>query len=215
MRLIDSYKKYIQCVLFTLVIGLTSLSSAEETSTANILVVGDSLSSAYGIDIKQGWVHLLQQRLDLKHHFRVINASITGDTTQGGLKRLPSLLQEYSPVLVIIELGGNDGLRGYPLTKMRENITQMIELSRTNNAKVLLLGIRIPPNYGRRYSEGFFNSYANIAAETQTALVPIFMAGVDENLDAMQSDGIHPNASAQPQLLENVWPHLYELIDIQ
>lgn len=216
MRLIGLKSSYIRRVFFAALLMLSAITSAQEhTAKSNIIVLGDSLSSAYGIDIKQGWVHLLQQQLNQHYgeqQYRVINAAITGDTTQGGLKRLPALLEKYSPQTVIIELGGNDGLRGYPLGKLRENITQMIELSRANNAQVLLLGIRIPPNYGRRYSEGFFNSYASIAAASQTALVPIFMAGVDENLDAMQSDGIHPSASAQPQLLENVWPHLEPLI---
>ena len=193
----------------TLFISLLSISVQAQT----LLVLGDSLSAAYGMELKQGWVHLLEQRLQLKiPHSQVINAGVTGDTTSGGLKRLPTLLQEHLPQLVIIELGGNDGLRGYPLGQLQKNISAMIELSHNSGAEVLLLGIRIPPNYGRRYSEGFFNSYAKLASVNDTALVPFFMAGVGANIEMMQADGIHPNAKAQPQLLENVWAHLVPLV---
>lgn len=215
MGLAGINRHYFNGALLLLLACFSAVSHGQETytTTKNIIVLGDSLSSAYGIDIKEGWVQLLQQKLNQQSYsYNVINAAITGDTTQGGLKRLPALLDNYAPELVIIELGGNDGLRGYSLTKLRENLTAMIELSRNKNAQVLLLGIRIPPNYGRRYSEGFFNSYANIATATNTVLVPVFMAGVDEDLDAMQADGIHPNARAQPQLLENVWPYLKPLL---
>ena len=158
----------------------------------------------------------MEQRLQQKNpHSQVINAGVTGDTTAGGLKRLPTLLQEYQPQLVVIELGGNDGLRGYPLGQLHKNISAMIELSHNSGAEVLLLGIRIPPNYGRRYSEGFFNCYARLASEKQTALVPFFMEGVGDNVELMQADGIHPNASAQPKLLENVWPHLEPIVSSQ
>lgn len=193
----------------TLLISLLSISAQAQT----LLVLGDSLSAAYGMELKQGWVHLLEQRLQQKNlHSHVINASVTGDTTAGGLKRLPTLLQEYQPYLVIIELGGNDGLRGYPLGQLHKNISAMIEISHNSGAEVLLLGIRIPPNYGRRYSEGFFNSYAKLANTSQTALVPFFMAGVGDNVELMQADGIHPNAKAQTQLLENVWAQLDALV---
>ncbi len=194
----------------TLFISLFSISVQAQT----LLVLGDSLSAAYGMELKQGWVHLLEQRLQQKNpHSQVINAGVTGDTTIGGLKRLPTLLQEHQPQLVIIELGGNDGLRGYPLGQLHKNISAMIELSHNSGADVLLLGIRIPPNYGRRYSEGFFNSYAKLARVNKTALVPFFMAGVGANIEMMQADGIHPNAKAQPQLLENVWAHLEPLVN--
>ena len=196
----------------TLLISLLSIGVQAQT----LLVVGDSLSAAYGMELKQGWVHLLEQRLQQQNpHSQVINAGLTGDTTAGGLKRLPKLLQEYQPQLVIIELGGNDGLRGYPLGQLQKNISAMIELSHNSGAEVLLLGIRIPPNYGRRYSEGFFNSYAKLASVKKTALVPFFMAGVGDNIELMQADGIHPNAKAQPKLLENVWAQLESLISRQ
>lgn len=213
MSLIGKKITIAQALLLAMLLCFSAFSSGQESQPKNIIVLGDSLSSAYGIDIKQGWVHLLQKKLNqYSPSYTVINAAITGDTTQGGLQRLPALLNKYSPELVIIELGGNDGLRGYPLAQLRKNLNQMIELSQANNAQVLLLGIRIPPNYGRRYSEGFFNSYASIASATQTPLVPIFMDGVDKDLSAMQRDGIHPNASAQPKLLDNVWPHLKPLL---
>lgn len=216
MGLVGHSRRWVSSAILLALACFSAVSHGQNIDSApeNIVVLGDSLSSAYGIDIKEGWVQLLQQKLNQQSYsYNVINAAITGDTTQGGLKRLPALLDNYAPELVIIELGGNDGLRGYSLTKLRENLTTMIELSRNKNAQVLLLGIRIPPNYGRRYSEGFFNSYANIATASNTVLVPVFMAGVDEDLDAMQADGIHPNARAQPQLLENVWPYLKPLLE--
>ena len=179
----------------------------------NLLVIGDSLSAAYGMAPEHGWVRLLQQRLDEQgKNFRVINASITGDTTKGGLTRLPDALQRHQPDVVIIELGGNDGLRGFAPENTRDNLQQMVRLTRKEGAEVLLLGVRLPANYGKTYRERFGGVFKQLADSEQVALVPAFMAGVAENLDMMQADGIHPSRQAQPRLLENVWPALLPLL---
>jgi len=179
----------------------------------NLLVIGDSLSAAYGIAPEHGWVRLLQQRLDEQDKdYRVINASITGDTTHGGLTRLPDALQRHNPSLVIIELGGNDGLRGFDLDTTHANLSEMIRLARASGARVLLLGVRLPANYGPGYRDRFSTIFAQLAEAEQVALVPAFMLGVAEHLHLMQADGIHPGKQAQPQLLDNVWPALVPLL---
>ena len=176
-------------------------------------MVGDSLSAAYGIPADRGWVSLLQQRLrEQGKDYRVINASITGDTTHGGLTRLPKALQNHRPSVVIIELGGNDGLRGFDLETTRSNLQEMIRLSRDAGATVLLLGVRLPANYGKAYRERFSEVFSSLAAAEQVALVPAFMLGISDHLDMMQADGIHPSAEAQEKLLENVWPTLLPLL---
>jgi len=176
-----------------------------------LLIIGDSLSAAYGIAPQQGWVHLLEQRLVKKgHHYQVINASISGDTTSGGLRRL--MKQQYSADIIILELGANDGLRGLNLKQMRHNLASMIEHSQQAGAKVLLLGMRIHPNYGKVYMERFHQIYQELAAEYQTSLVPFFLEGVGGQPAMMQDDGLHPTASAQQRLLENVWQVLEEML---
>lgn len=180
----------------------------------NILVVGDSLSAAYGIDKPEGWVSLLEKRLQASNQaYRVINASITGDTTLGGLNRLESALERTRPEIVIIELGGNDGLRGFGLQHTRENLRSMIDLSHDHGSRVLLLGVKLPSNYGKSYGERFHRIYQELAEEEQVAVVPFFLEGVAETLDMMQPDGIHPAAVAQPRILENVWTGLEPLLD--
>lgn len=177
--------------------------------TPRLMVLGDSLSAAYGIDQQRGWVALLSQRLqDKAPSVQVVNASISGETTSGGLARLPQLLDKYKPALVIIELGGNDGLRGHPINAMQENLQQAIDLSREHNAQVLLLGMQLPPNYGPRYSRLFGESYSQLAAQNSIAIVPFFLDKVATNPLLMQSDGIHPTEQGQPILLDNVWPHI-------
>ncbi len=169
-------------------------------------MVGDSLSAAYGMALDESWPRLMEQRL--RHAgtpHRVINASITGDTTQGGLTRLPRLLERHAPAWVIIELGGNDGLRGLSLDVTRANLEAMITLSLESGARVLLTGIMLPPNYGQSYTEKFQGMYADLAAAHSALLVPFFMEGVALEAGMMQDDGIHPNARAQPVLLDNVW----------
>ncbi len=178
-----------------------------------LLVVGDSLSAAYGMNVQSGWVALLQERLAReKLDYRVVNASISGDTSANGLARLPRLLAEHRPAIVIIELGGNDGLRGLSLAQMKHNISTMITKAREEQARVLLVGMRLPPNYGNYYTERFQRVYREIAAEQRVPLVPFLLAGIATHERLMQPDGIHANAGAQPKMLANVWPRLRPLL---
>ena len=179
-----------------------------------LLVVGDSLSAAYGMELRSGWVALLGKRLrQEKPGYRVVNASISGDTTASGLARLPRLLAEHKPAVVIIELGGNDGLRGLSLGQMKHNIGAMVAKARARRARVLLVGVRLPPNYGTSYTERFQAIFREIAAEQGVALVPSLLEGVATQDDLMQTDRIHANAGAQPRLLENVWRYLRPLLE--
>ena len=177
-----------------------------------ILVLGDSLSAAYGIKVQEGWVSLLEQRVAEKYPHQVINASVSGETTGGGLARLPALLREHRPSLLILELGGNDGLRGHPVKVMQDQLAAIIEQSRAAGAQVLLLGIQIPPNYGQRYADTFRDVYAQLAERYELPLVSFFLEGVALQAELMQRDGIHPTAAAQAKLLENVWPALEPLL---
>lgn len=178
-----------------------------------ILVLGDSLSAAFGIDTEKGWVTLLQQRLTATGHpHHVINASISGDTTQGGLSRLPAALERHHPGIVIIGLGANDGLRGVDLTKMRDNLIKMATLCQQQDARVLLLGMRLPPNYGPGYTRLFYAVYKEVAEHTKSSLVPFFLEGIADNMALIQADGLHPTAGAQKSILNNIWPHLLPLL---
>jgi acyl-CoA thioesterase I len=178
-----------------------------------ILVVGDSLSAAYRIPADTGWVRLLADRLDREgYDYRVVNASIPGDTTAGGLARLPAALARYHPAVVVLELGANDGLRGLPLDPMRDNLAQMIELARQTGARVLLLGVRMPPNYGPIFTQRFQTVYRDLARSERVPLVPELLKGVAEYRELMQADGLHPTAAAEPKVLANVWPVLTPLL---
>lgn len=178
-----------------------------------ILVLGDSLSSAHGLAVDQGWVSLLQQRLQQNgYKYQVVNASISGDTTTNGLTRLPTALDNHQPQIVIVELGGNDGLRAQPVSLIRDNLTAIIETVRDNGARVVLSGIRLPPNYGPTYTESFERIYPELAAQYDAVLIPFFMEGVATTTNLMQSDGIHPSQAAQPALLNNVWLHLQPIL---
>lgn len=186
---------------------------AQEAAAGTVLVVGDSISAALGLETSQGWVSLLQKKLDSERlDHRVVNASISGDTSAGGAARLPALLGEHKPKVVIIELGGNDGLRGQPPAQLQQNLASMVEQSRQAGAKVLVLGMRLPPNYGKRYTDAFARVFSDVAKEQQVPLVPFFLEGVGGVEGMMQADGIHPAAGAQPKLLENVWPSLQPLL---
>jgi acyl-CoA thioesterase-1 len=197
-------------LLLLLLLCLPGISDAEPPA---ILVLGDSLSAAYGMDTAQGWARLLEQRLQTtKRDFRVVNASISGDTTRGALARLGDALRTHRPAIVIIGLGGNDGLRGISLQEMKKNLGQLVAVSQRHGARVLLLGMRLPPNYGKFYSERFHQVYREVADEHQASLVPFFLAGVAEDLSLMQADGIHPTVAAQPLLLDRVWPFLEPLL---
>ncbi|MBD3898149.1 arylesterase [Halomonas sp. ML-15] len=201
-----------QRVARTLIAGAIGIAAiiawpaAHADSPPTLLVVGDSLSAAYGIEQEEGWVSLLNERLD--GEVRVVNASISGETTAGGAQRLPDLLGQHEPQLVLLELGGNDGLRGLPPQQMQQNLASMIEASQAADAEILLLGIDIPPNYGQAYRDAFTGIYHGLAEEYDVALVPFLLEGVALEEGLMQSDGIHPTADAQPIILDNVWPKL-------
>ncbi|MBI5463040.1 MAG: arylesterase [Gammaproteobacteria bacterium] len=184
-----------------------------ESTPPRILVFGDSLSAAYGIEIDAGWVALLQQRLRAqgKPH-RLVNASVSGETSAGGRARLPALLAREPYALVVLELGGNDGLRGLSLAQTEANLRAMIEAARGTGAQVLLLGMRLPPNYGATYTNAFAAIYPKLAREQDVALVPFLLDGVATDLALMQPDRIHPRAAAQPRLLDTVWPALVPLL---
>ena len=178
-----------------------------------VLVIGDSLSAAYGMDMEKGWVHLLAEKLsDQSPGASVINASISGDTTGGGAQRLPSLLEQHEPSIVIIELGGNDGLRAYPIKQMRNNLATMTEASLAQGAKVLLLAAEAPPNLGRRYTTLFRESYSQLENGENIIALPFIVESIFLSSELMQSDQTHPNASAQPLLLDVVWPTLSRLL---
>ena len=181
-----------------------------------LLVVGDSLSAGYGLETGAGWVDLLRRRLQqLRTRWQVINASISGDTTAGGLARLPALLSRDRPQVVVIELGGNDALRGLQLTDTRANLEQMVALCKRAGARVLLVGMQIPPNYGAAYTERFAAIFPEVARTQHVALVPFLLAGVVAHPDWFQSDNIHPTARAQPVMLETVWPRLAPLLGLR
>jgi acyl-CoA thioesterase I len=178
-----------------------------------LLVFGDSLSASYGIEEDKGWVNLLEEKIErLLLPVRVVNGSVSGETSTGGLVRLPAMLENYSPDLVILELGGNDGLRGLPVAILKQNLAQMIDMSRNSGAQVLLTGIQIPPNYGPRYTLPFFRIYAELADEKMLPLVPFLIDGIPQQPELMQSDGIHPTAEAQFMIVDNVWPELEPLL---
>ncbi|WP_321528079.1 arylesterase [Sedimenticola selenatireducens] len=179
-----------------------------------ILVLGDSLSAAYGIERSRGWVALLQDRLQQAGYpHRVVNASISGDTTAGGLSRLPQALEQFQPDILIIELGGNDGLRGLGNDQTRDHLDQMITLARAAHSRPLLLGMMLPPNFGKAFTEKFLQIYRDLAEQRRVPLVPFFLEGVADRPDWMQGDGIHPNAAGQPLMLEHVWTQLQPLLD--
>ncbi|MDH3612911.1 MAG: arylesterase [Gammaproteobacteria bacterium] len=181
--------------------------NANGAETPTVLVFGDSLSAGFGIDVDQSWTALLQTRLERQgYEHRVVNASISGETTEGGAARIERALENFDPALIILELGGNDGLRGFPPSRMKGNLDKIVRTSKASGAAVVLLGIRIPSNYGQRYTESFDNVYRELATELEIPWIEFFMDGVALNEELMQADGIHPNAAAQPILLDNAWP---------
>ncbi|HUO81272.1 MAG TPA: arylesterase [Gammaproteobacteria bacterium] len=192
-------------VLAILLLGAAAANAAQPT----LLIVGDSLSAGFGIAKEASWVTLLEKRLAREGYgYRIVNASISGDTTQGGLERLPRALELHAPGLVLIELGGNDGLRGFPLALLRRNLAAMIEMSRDAGARVVLAGMQLPPNYGPEYTRGFRDVYRRLAEQHGVALVPFLLEDVALDRRLMQADGIHPNEAAQEKLLDNIWPVL-------
>ena len=198
-------------VLLLAFLGLSSTAAAAGKPV--ILVLGDSLSAGYGVPVDQGWVARLQQRLDAEGYgYTVVNASVSGETTVGALERLPRALARHKPALVIIELGGNDGLRGLPVTELRANLEALVSGSREAGARVLLAAVRMPPNYGPQYTEKFYAVYEGVAKDLRVPWVPFFLEGIALREDLFQDDGIHPDLEAQPILLDNVWPVLKPLL---
>lgn len=184
------------------------------TQPPTVLVFGDSLSAGYGIDIDNSWTALLQDRLEeLGYEHRVVNASISGETTEGGAARIETALSTFTPDLIILELGGNDGLRGFPPERMRMNLEKIIKSSKDSGASVVLLGIRIPTNYGPRYTAAFEGVYRQVADDLGIEWIEFFMEGVAMNDELLQADRIHPNTEAQPILLENAWPIISATLD--
>jgi acyl-CoA thioesterase-1 len=179
-----------------------------------ILIFGDSLSAAYGMPIEQGWVALLEDRLSSRgYDYRIVNASISGDTTASGRARLPQVLATNEPAVVVLELGGNDGLRGLSLKEMKNNLADMIIRAQDNGARVLLVGVQLPPNYGPFYTERFQSVYSQLANEFEVKLLPSLMDGVGTEPTLMQSDGVHPNVKAQPLILDQVWERLLPMLE--
>lgn len=188
--------------------------NAQATQPPTVLVFGDSLSAGYGIDVDQSWTTLLQERLrNLGYEHRVVNASITGETTEGGATRIDAALTNFSPDLIILALGGNDGLRGFPPERMKANLERIIRQSQASGAAVVLLGIRIPPNYGPRYTRAFESIFREVAEALDVRWIEFFMDGIALNDKLLQADRIHPNAEAQPILLENAWPIISATLD--
>ena len=212
------------CLLFTLPVSLAAsapqtapvrgASSAPAPSAAKIILVfGDSLSAGYGLPVEQGWVNLLANRLRTEGYgFQVVNASVSGETTTGGLARLQRALDKHQPAIVILELGANDGLRGLPLSTTRSNLEAMVAIAARSSRRVLLLGMRMPPNYGERYTEGYTAAFATAARHQRVTLLPFFLEGVAGNSRLIQPDGLHPNEQGQPLLLDNVWTGLQPLL---
>lgn len=182
--------------------------SQATSATHTVLVLGDSISAAYGIAQSSGWVELLKQRLQQRGNYRVINASLSGETTSGGLQRLPQLLQDHRPQLLIVELGGNDGLRGQPIKLIQDNLQSIVQLGKQHGSEVYLLGMRIPPNYGNKYTSQFRAVYQKIAKQENVAFLPFFLQHVATNKTLMQADGLHPNDKAQQRLLDNMLSRL-------
>lgn len=199
--------------MFTLLL-LLSVPATLAAQQPLLMVMGDSLSAAYNLPVESGWVSLLEQRLQQQgYSWRVVNASVSGETTGGGLTRLPELLRQHQPQIVLLELGANDGLRGQPPQRITANLDQMIQLSQEAGAEVLLLGILLPPNYGPRYLQQFEQIYPQLAKQHQLPLVPFLLEGVADNPALMQQDGLHPTAEAQSRILDTVWVELKPLLN--
>lgn len=199
-------------VILSVLIGGQHALAADAQHT--LLVLGDSISAAYGMDLEQGWVTLMGRRLAAERSgWQVVNASISGDTTDGGLRRLPQLLESHQPAMVLIELGGNDGLRGFPIQRMRDNLSAMVQQAQARGAQVALLSMAIPPNFGKRYTDLFTASFEHVAESTGATLVPFILDGIATDSQLMQADGIHPTAAAQPMIVDNVYPWLEPLIE--
>lgn len=193
---------------------ILALATGARADEQKILVLGDSISAAYGMSLQQGWVAQLASELHEEYpQFTVVNASISGETTAGGLRRLPALLAEHTPSLVIVELGANDGLRGYPLATLQSNLLSLVTLSQESGARVILLPMEVPPNYGTRYTSGFRESFRKVADDTGSVLAPFLLDGVATDPTLVQADGLHPTVDAQPIMLANVLPSVTRVLE--
>lgn len=202
-------------MVMTVTVVPGSVLYAADKTPDNILVLGDSLSGAFGLNTDEGWVALLQQKITAENYnYRVINASVSGDTTRTGLSRIQSALQTHSPSIAIIALGGNDGLRGLPFSEIENSLADIIQHCKGHDAKVLLVGVRLPPNYGPVYNQKFAEIYLRLADSFQVPLVSKMLDNVAENRSLMQADGMHPMAEAQPQVMENIWTGLKPLLSM-
>ena len=200
--------------LVTLIFAFSLGASGAENDMRSLLIYGDSLSAAYGMAEDDGWVALLDLKIQQENWpYRIINGSVSGETSTGGLERLPSMLRSYNPDIVVLELGGNDGLRGIPLDLLKNNLKKMIALIHESGAETLLSGIQIPPNYGPRYATPFYELFYQIAEEDKVAFIPFLIDGIPQHPELMQDDGIHPKPEAQPIILENVWSYLLPMLE--
>ncbi len=190
------------------------VATTTKATPQTFLVMGDSLSAAYGINLNEGWVNLLHQEFSKKKQANIINASVSGETTSGGLARLPALLSQYKPQIVVIELGANDGLRGQSLKLMRNNLQAMIAMSKDAGAQVLLVGMQIPTNYGSRYTQQFRETYSALAEQNKLTLVPFLLEGVATQPELMQTDRLHPNAKAQTIIADYVKPYFKKMLSV-
>jgi acyl-CoA thioesterase-1 len=196
-----------------LLFALCAAWSAASAAAGTVLVYGDSLSAAYGISQKDGWVSLLGERLKQRGlDYTVVNASISGETTSGGAARIGDALARFRPDVVVLALGGNDGLRGLPVAEMKANLAKIVRAARAGKARVLVVGMRIPPNYGRKYTEAFFRAFADVARSEKAAYVPFLLDGIGERQELFQPDQIHPTAAAQPLILDTIWKGLEPLL---
>ena len=209
MQIFVQNRKFKKCISSYLVLLALCLSPTW-VFAKTVMVLGDSISAGYGIEPQQAWVNLLQKRLDQQYpkQHKVVNASVSGETTSGALARLPKLLQTHKPNVVVVELGGNDGLRGQPPQMIQKNLAQLIQQSQKANATVVVLGMKIPPNYGTAYSKAFENNYKMVSQQYKVKLLPFFLEGVAGNKSLMQKDLVHPNGKAQPILLNLAYPYI-------
>ena len=197
-----------------ILVAVLCLVFSTTVSAKTIIVLGDSISASYGIEVGEGWVSLLQKKLQAeKFPYRVFNESISGDTSAGGLARIDSALARHKPAIVLLELGANDGLRGLSPKQMKANLTEIIQRSRKVGARVLLLGMKLPPNYGKRFVDMFYDVYPQLADELGVSYVPFLLEDVALDKELMQRDGLHPNAKAQPDIAEKVWGYLRPLLE--
>ena len=209
MRRKSQEHRSLLALLFLCSLGLFGLPVSAQQHSPTLLVFGDSLSAGYRMPVEDGWVSLLDDKIKmLGIDYKVVNASVSGETTDGGLSRLPATLATHKPAIVILELGGNDGLRGIPVANIKRNLTTMVQMSQEAGAKVILAGMQIPPNYGPRYTDPFTAQFEEIAQDLGLPLIPFLIDGIAQQAELMQDDGIHPKAEAQGMVLDNVWPIL-------